>query len=50
MNTMDEYEKRVLSWKRHLVASNVSWTDDFVVALKQRKLISDGVLVHIEVS
>jgi hypothetical protein len=47
---MDATEKRVIRWKRHLIASNVVWSEDFVRALKQRHLVSDGVLLQIEVS
>jgi hypothetical protein len=47
---MDAIEKKVVRWKKHLIATNVVWSEDFVRALKQRHLVSDGVILQIEVS
>jgi len=47
--TMDDHQKRVLRWKRHLVAKNVKWNDDFVTGLKQRDLLCEAILPHIQV-
>jgi len=47
---MDDHQKKVLRWKRHLVAKSVKWTDDFVIGLKQRDLLlSDVILSQIQV-
>jgi len=47
---MDEQQKKVLRWKRHLVAKSVEWSDDFVTGLKQRDLLSDVVVAQIQVN
>ena len=47
---MDAHQKKVLRWKRHLVAKSVKWSDDFVVSLKQRGLLSDVILSQIQVN
>jgi len=47
---MDDHQKKVLRWKRHLVAKSVKWSDDFVAGLQQRGLLSDVILSQIQVN
>jgi len=46
---MDTHQKKVLRWKRQLVASEIKWSDDFVAGLQNRNLLSDVVLSQIQV-